>query len=272
MSSAAQAAIAAGEVPEQVAGGVALVPVDDAEVAEAPPPAAVAEAPPPYTETTDIAFGVTCYKCDKQGFTTWGSVMEHLRNRHKVPVASLHGTYLYTAATADLNARRKERYDKKKLFAPARAAATAAVPSPHVGDAELMQDPAVRMNDGAVVRGENGIYWRAMWVMCEGGRPIIPAVLEEIEHFELTAKHLRKEAGGVIVPAPAAHPPATAPVPAVAAFDELKDILRDIKGNSAAWKQGLPSVRLNPVFVACIHPEAKGEGWPNQEASPLSQA
>jgi hypothetical protein len=87
----------------------------------------------------------------------------------KVAVRTLHGTFLYAAATSELNAKRKVRYEKKKT-------STAAGPAPAAASAPQSQEPppmampieaddlVLRNDDESICQTPDGGYWKAFYV------------------------------------------------------------------------------------------------------------
>lgn len=115
---------------------------------------------PPYTEHDDpsAGAGLKCYKCEST-FTTWASILEHIRRKHNINQAALKGTVVYTKGRAELAAKEKTRYQEKKAAkakakvasAPAAAAAAVSVVAPAAAAA-------------CTRHKEDGSVWKLAWV------------------------------------------------------------------------------------------------------------
>ena len=71
---------------------------------------------PPYNEKDDPAAGLACYLpgCKFIG-SSWDGIMQHLRAKHKIKMASpsLQGSYLHKMAKKEINKKQQQRYKTK---------------------------------------------------------------------------------------------------------------------------------------------------------------
>jgi hypothetical protein len=199
---------AAEAVPEQsevdVAAGAAPVEV------EQPKPV---QLPPPYTETDDPANGLPCYLCESFVGKSWGSMMNHFKNVHKIPFSELTGTWVHKKGTEEFRAQSRDRYQRKSEDAnkvdpasmgnnkqpsaePVERARLGKTKRPsaegnkkHQGRPEVVTGATKEPVDVASAGGaglpttrvkEDGTTWSLYWVkVSAGGVPIFPVEIED---------------------------------------------------------------------------------------------
>jgi hypothetical protein len=175
--------------------------------------------PPPYTDGDDITRGVACYGCKDYTGHSWHKLFQHMKKKHGLKMSDIHGTFFYKKSREEMNALERNRIQKGPV-AVAAAAPVGDQPLPSSSDGDIAArkrapppgqqpegkrcrtaeavvkreayepdpaDPAVRLQDGEVLRTPDGGFWRAMWVLYEArGVPSNPPTVQEIDKWEFT--------------------------------------------------------------------------------------
>ena len=158
------------------------------------------------------------------------------------------------------------------------------------------------VQDGEVMHGVDGTYWRAMWVLHKEGKVQAPSVLQEIEQFELALPVQASSAASVGTKSAQTYAKEDERRAAVVKCDkgckgcqkcrhttkaniaamfkcdpgvltvapvlgEILDAVRGMKLSPTAWKDSLAKLRVKEAFRVVDVPKAKGSGvrratWP----------
>jgi hypothetical protein len=162
--------------------------------------------PPPYDATSKVEEGLKCYytDCKCKPFKKWGSILDHVRNKHKRKYSELQGTYLHTMGLQDKMQLQTEKRHAK-LTTPAQARGnigegSSSKTGPGADDAtavaEITWAPRARKvrtklaaDESMAAVGDAGCegqppkgsadvgHWQKMlcWVKCDGrGTPVTP--------------------------------------------------------------------------------------------------
>ena len=96
-------------------------PVPSASSGDAPavaPAADPAPPPPPYTSSTPISAGVACWACGQGHYTSWLSLYDHIRYKHRNHLSIVKSTFIHQQANIEASADRTNRRTQKTQFTP----------------------------------------------------------------------------------------------------------------------------------------------------------
>lgn len=194
----------------------------------------------------------------RTGLKTYGSVVEHARNKHGVPVTSLKGTFLYEESKRELNLKRRERYQKavKRDNADSEGGTTVALKVEPALKKQYQQelgslqgDKAVLKHaDGTVYHDPDGSFYKGFWVKFKpDGNLSIPISLCHLTFAgDAECVAAAAEASAPDAASAQAKPPA-----------------------SSTWSDRLPVVCIKAAYTSTEPPEPSTKGgrtppWPVQ--------
>ena len=127
--------------------------------------------------------------------------MDHLRLQHGIKITSIAGTWFHSTAKNEAALERKQRRQQLEEKLPEVVVKRERIneePNEDTGDSSgvrtsvdvrdpiLLDDPAVRLRGGAVLKTPSGGYWKAMWVAHNAEyRVATPVIAINIEQWEL---------------------------------------------------------------------------------------
>jgi hypothetical protein len=128
-------------------------------------------------------------------------MMDHLRLQHGIKITSIAGTWFHSTAKNEAALERKQRRQQLEEKLPEVVVKRERIneePNEGTGDSSgvrtsvdvrdpiLLDDPAVRLRGGAVLKTPSGGYWKAMWVAHNAEyRVATPVIAINIEQWEL---------------------------------------------------------------------------------------
>jgi hypothetical protein len=226
-----------------------------------------------YDDTCDTSGGITCYVCNTFVATDWASLMIHMKQKHKILVSSLHGSYLYSKAKEIIRAQDRDRYaanridNKKQATASAISSASKGKPTsaaagrtdqapPTAGGAPTMSEETGAY---AVHVDESGGVWKAHWVRTgHDGLPTEPLMMMPLLQADepLTWVADSGLGGGASVTSAGA---ALGSVPQPAPTEPPLD--------PSDWTSTLPVVSVKAMYKDVVPPApssfgTRASGWP----------
>lgn len=256
-------------------------------------PASVEPEIPPYSAADDIANGVKCYKCEAFSAKSWGSLMEHLRAKHKVCNKALAGSFLHTEGRKELADKQKERYQKRKVTKQAEGVEVD-VPQVDAPGAAMAAHPQPARSARVGPEGDaQPTFWREMvgYLKCsESGEMEHPMVFK-LRGLALPAGATiwagtssqptsSTDAGGLAdcERAPGAaesagvsevSPPGSGSDASgmAAMMQQLEGLAERLGGGGGDWVRGLPKVVVRQEYMECAAPSSLEESgvkasWP----------
>lgn len=207
---------------------------------------------PPYSERDIPENGLVCFLCKEFAATNFGSILTHLKQKHKYPNKTWKGTFLYEQGNKCIAHRDRIRYQK---VAPPRQRQANAVKREVGGDS--IGGGAAAVADRKMTKPD-GSTWALYWVRVgEDDAPLLPV---ELESLPSGASQSRSSAPTVASQSSVGTQPAETPP---------RD---DVWGESAQipkWRQDLPHIRIKNTYIVLQPPvpSAHGgrtSGWPVQ--------